>query len=580
MSSSQDASCSPTAKPIGKTVNAGEVCTIETAKLYDIFDKEKYFNDKVSKPEEIATYSETEFKPYSLCHFENNIGYTNCAIQTSNKWKTLVKGSTIADDTCILPLDIKLPNHFESMGITLKDAQLKITSNFYAFKDIKHFCQEKWYDWFSIPDYYHNNKYALNDNQCKEPCAIGLVPNPNNLNTCILKKEIPLSFGLYEKEFHYTPIQLIMLLGSTNESLYNYHQKIINESCNIILNDKTLIAERNLIDDIKSKKTFDNIYNSSIKPELQNRIQTLLKLPFDESTIIPPKYYTNALTDKINELKNREIIDDAYAIALNVSNMMLLSKAENKDEWDKEITKLIDISGVQKEDNLYWKQINILKRACSVAFDNNTPYSKTLLGEKLQALNFSISLDDKLKSISNTNNKTPVELELQRRYGTENIKEKQIAAQEQERKDRLSSGKENDIDLNKPVLTEDEYEAESNKLFDEENDTIDKGLDKMKLFIKFWVFVILSLIFGFIIYIILSLFWDKIAYIFNSIVLRSTQFVYYLVNSFNSALNKIEGKADEKYQHNQYKLTQIQKENVEEKIKKDQRNYNKYLNKE
>ena len=35
----------------------------------------------------------------------------------------------------------------------------------------------------------------------------------------------------------------------------------------------------------KSKETFDKIYNSSIKPELQNRIQTLLKLPFDESTL-------------------------------------------------------------------------------------------------------------------------------------------------------------------------------------------------------------------------------------------------------------------------------------------------------
>jgi hypothetical protein len=579
MSSIQDGSCDSKKSSTTITVNAGEVCTIETAKLYNIFDTTKYFSEsKISNSQEIATYNKTEFKPYSLCHFENNIAYTNCAIQTSNKWKTLVKGNTFADDACILPLDIKLPNHFESMGITLTSAQLKMTSNFYAFKDVKDFCQEKWYDWFSIPDYYHDNKYALNDNNCKAPCPISFIPNPNNLNTCILKKDIPLSFSLYAPEFHYTPIQLIMLLGSTNESLYKYHQKNLNDSCNIILNDKTLMAERALIDDIKSKKTFDNIYNSLIKPELRSRIKTLLELPFDESTIIPPKYYTQALTDKVKELINIDIIKDTYDIALNFSNMILSFNNGKIDEWNKQITNLIDISGVQKEDKLYWKQLNIFKRACSVAFDNNSSYSKKLLGDSLQPLNFSISVDDKLKSLPSTNRECPkcteAELKILKNYDSKSIQEKQTSALEQEKRRSLMNGKENDIDLNKPELTDDEYDTECNKVYDDETDIIDKSMDKMKLFIQLWIFIILSLMFGFVIYVILSLFWDKIAYIFNSIVLRSTQFIYYLVNSFNKYFKKITDKEEEKEQYQKYFLTKIQRDNVTAKLDADMRRYN------
>jgi hypothetical protein len=80
--------------------------------------------------------------------------------------------------------------------------------------------------------------------------------------------------------------------------------------------------------------------------------------------------------------------------------------------------------------------------------------------------------------------------------------------------------------------------------------------------------------FGFVIYVILSLFWDKIAYIFNSIVLRSTQFIYYLVNSFNKYFKKITDKEEEKEQYQKYFLTKIQRDNVTAKLDADMRRYN------
>jgi hypothetical protein len=269
---------------------------------------------------------------------------------------------------------------------------------------------------------------------------------------------------------------------------------------------------------------------------------------------------------------------DTYDIALNFSNMILSFNNGKIDEWNKQITNLIDISGVQKEDKLYWKQLNIFKRACSVAFDNNSSYSKKLLGDSLQPLNFSISVDDKLKSLPSTNRECPkcteAELKILKNYDSKSIQEKQTSALEQEKRRSLMNGKENDIDLNKPELTDDEYDTECNKVYDDETDIIDKSMDKMKLFIQLWIFIILSLMFGFVIYVILSLFWDKIAYIFNSIVLRSTQFIYYLVNSFNKYFKKITDKEEEKEQYQKYFLTKIQRDNVTAKLDADMRRYN------
>ena len=68
----------------------------------------------------------------------------------------------------------------------------------------------------------------------------------------------------------------------------------------------------------------------------------------------------------------------------------------------------MDISGYEINSLMYWKQLNILKRACDVSFNGLSTYSKEFLSvlnrnrekeQQKQPLNFTIKMDEKLKFV-------------------------------------------------------------------------------------------------------------------------------------------------------------------------------------
>ena len=174
---------------IPHTVYDGEKCTYEIAgpNNYKITKDGKFDTSIISKTDQnkINKYINDDEYEYSLCNKVDDKYYFNCALDKKNIW--LTKNDA---NECIINKDIVLPPNKiekdENTGI------LKLTKpdSFTAIKDLRHpdstedeyniLCSERWYDWFTIPDYHNGNKYGAEidsggGNKCFKPCKFGSI---------------------------------------------------------------------------------------------------------------------------------------------------------------------------------------------------------------------------------------------------------------------------------------------------------------------------------------------------------------------------------------------------------------------
>lgn len=120
-------------------------------------------------------------------------------------------------------------------------------------------CDERWTDWFTIPNYHLGNKYQLSNKKCMKPCGKGQVPgygtdpvdgekadvaSLDNLDKCVEKKKY--FSGKYENGLDYCPIAMVKLLSSTPDTLKNDYVNILSTNNNISIRDA-------LINDFKSE---------------------------------------------------------------------------------------------------------------------------------------------------------------------------------------------------------------------------------------------------------------------------------------------------------------------------------------
>lgn len=514
---------------------SGEVCTIETAKKIGIFGKDKYFNTLISKNDventDIFINNKSLNKNYSLCQIDNNIAYQNCVLTTENPWKTL------SDDKqyCMLPTNIKLPDGLE---YDLNKKNIKKPIKIPKFKNKKDYCQTRWYDWFTIPDYHLGNDYQqyinnknTNEYKCFNPCAIGTISviknnNPNDIVNykCILRDKF--QYGYYAKTFYYLPIPLILLLGSTKETILKKHNLLL-ELQKSALNNITIDNE--LFQNIKDSKTQDKIYEN-IKYSIKLAIENLFKLPFDENNIIPPASHIQSIS---NNLMTKDRIEDAYEIA---KKYYLLENGDNEEEFIKWKEQLSDISGFDIYSPKFYKQLLILKKACNVAFDNNSQYSKDIIlynlnynSEAKPPINFEIKSKDVILSISNNsaenneiNNK---DLDKQKYFIQQEIEKRKLI--ENKVKDSklkvLLADRSKDISKYSQTKLEETTTTCSNKK---------KELNIIKFMIMFFIIFVLSVFFIFLLGLILAILWKPVTEILNSIILATYFIIYYIADLF------------------------------------------------
>ncbi len=515
-------------------IATGEICTIDAAKTYGFFGENSYFDDQIISKEDIdktnvydygnkavdATSRYKEFKRYALCSISksnSNIAYQNCALSTGNPWKSL-------DSTkqyCMMPMTVELPT-----GLLYDENKaIKKPEPIPAYAAIKTSCYQRWYDWFTIPDYHLGNGYisytnSSNITKCFKPCQIGLVPDPDAPDRCITKHD---NDAYTATTFHYLPVALILLLGSTKEMLLRNTSNIMSK----IAASPDITIDPILYDNLKDPKTLDNIYDD-MKMDIRKHIQTLLNMPFDDESIKEPIVDVSSIP--VNKV-DKQAIEDAYEIA-----QMFTADADKFKKWK---TQLNDISGFGQNSQKFHKQLLILKAACNVAFSGKTKYSSDYILYILNAQdpndpNYSptktgrsaivlqITEDDKLKAISpNDAENTPGAI---KKISDPVVQQKQRRsmkiAEEETRKD-----SEGDIQLNDNVEDPQKYDV----IIEKESEYS----ESMKTFVLVSLFIVLFIIFTSILYIISQVLWGPIANITNNILLGLYQLLFWLQDFFH-----------------------------------------------
>ena len=282
-----------------------------------------------------------------LCSKYNGIIYKNCVVTSNNPWLVRV------DDQCTLPTNISLPDN--SFTYDSNDDNILIKPEPFEHQITKVF-EERWYDWFAIPDYYHGNMYASQSNINYEPCKIGNVPYSKDISKCIHKND--LNYGMYKDQISYTPLQLVLLFGHASNTILEKVRDIKNSfSSNINSSSNYVMINNQEFGLITDKLTFDSYltHNETVENhsnEIETyRIKAENALEIDD-IIVPNRNIISASAF----LHSKENITDAYKLC------------------DKKIPSVIkNINDVtSKGDKLFYK-------SCDICFNGNSTYSKNLM---------------------------------------------------------------------------------------------------------------------------------------------------------------------------------------------------------
>jgi hypothetical protein len=371
-------------KYIPSILNAGEKCTRKVAKDYNIYNDVTIFKkSSVKEIDNIRLISNDHVigdKQYSVCDYDmrKNLASENCALQSpflssdpnSNKCK-------IKNGVC--------PNGFvfKNNKCVYKNKEIDLYE-----KDRKSFCDNKWYDWFKIPNFHLNNGYqkyrSASKNhdkdvtKCYKPCGYKHVPlvqdkheyDNENMNKCIKKTD--LNVNMYNG-IDYCPIALIHLLGIDKETLYRRYTHHVNES---------LKGYSDLRRDSVYNKQKDE--NSSIIRDAMNDIvkhaSDFLNTNVISEDIVELGMYENTAC---NNMVKKEDIEVAYNICEKLADV---KTEEERNKFKDDLRSQYGYNQDNKDinyDDKFAKHMRLLCKACNVSF--NTDYSEPdVLGNKTE----------------------------------------------------------------------------------------------------------------------------------------------------------------------------------------------------
>lgn len=334
--------------------NPGQQCTEAVARNRDVFNQNTVIDGKkVSNIKDIKRKSDDfvlDNKSYSVCHYdmEDRMAIENCSLSSPFL--------TYEDNKC------KIKNGVCPDGFKFVDGEC-------VFKDVKQFsrerksfCEDKWYDWFRVPNHHLNNGYKVYRNRrsdhkkditkCFEPCGFNEVPfvqdkddvRNKHMNKCIPKKD--LNYGMYSG-IDYCPLALVHLLGMDRERMNQKYMKIVNDD----LGDKKRRDDvYNIQQDINSKVTADAIEDVRIQANRYIEDSGVSVKDVKEPEMIEGKICTESVSrDDVESGYN--ICKDLYSDPDNVVNNI-----RNTYNYD--------------DDRKLKKHVELLKGACKVSFDD------------------------------------------------------------------------------------------------------------------------------------------------------------------------------------------------------------------
>lgn len=230
-------------------VSAGEVCSLAVAKTLGIRDTSKNNTYYLNEYSDVKTYnvekdSLDDLDVYKLCEptTKNQSKAAPLCVLQSNAGFGFTKqkgaGSSVYD-RCVTA---ECPDGFKrdpkNPLICKKPKKTKTTV-------MSKVVQERWYDWFMVPDYHLGNKYVRTGEINYGPCPKGSIPSyekdpvdgsgkrfnfsnkPDEVDKCVIK---PQYFGgKYAKSDTHCPLAWVYRAGATNKDLRNIYNDLLKD---------------------------------------------------------------------------------------------------------------------------------------------------------------------------------------------------------------------------------------------------------------------------------------------------------------------------------------------------------------
>lgn len=384
-------------KQVGDAENAeniGYTCSINEAKKKKIYDeKKKNFDFSIITREDVGkidlnTVPEIEKSgkdyKYKLC---DSNGLPNCALSQNNIWLTKDVDSEDGNK-CGISKNIEKgpwPSALSDGGVTrllkpsIHEVFIGLLSNGNTDNDI---CDERWYDWFTIPDYHNGNNFSSQLSStamkkvCYKHCKFGSIPINEKNNDTYITKCINRDFidnGRLKNTFPYTPFSMIILLGSTKKDLmelykseFNLVQYYIDKHNNNVENDYQYEINDEILNQIKENNTTDLLLEN-IKDPIKKAIENIITEPISHLNIVPPIDNKNQMNYSPNKVyNNKDVIIKAYDISKKLSNYLKYDNLKEKFfDWKKELTVINDLDINSWEFN---KLLLLLQACCKCCF--------------------------------------------------------------------------------------------------------------------------------------------------------------------------------------------------------------------
>lgn len=248
------------------SVKPEEVCTIDQLYMLNVYDSKNYIKNTARGLTDLKTFNvekdnkENRTKSFCKKNLKGDKANLNCLFEHGAGY-VRKPGDP---DTCIV---YDCPPGFERNGNDCKKILLD------AKIDKRAHCDERWSDWFMIPNYHLGNKYYSEGKggTCYAPCPQGYVPyyatdpadgakldftSSDKLNKCVARN---IYFGgKYEEGSEYCPLAVIHRLTATPDSLNNNYRNLLKASASNISHNELYNTLVN-----NSKNIMTNMLNDS-----------------------------------------------------------------------------------------------------------------------------------------------------------------------------------------------------------------------------------------------------------------------------------------------------------------------------
>jgi hypothetical protein len=319
-------------------VSVGEYCTLTRAKELGIFNESTFRGSSTQAPfgseyEDLKTYNETidstDNRLKTLC--KTVIQGADPATATTEAYPHCidVKGPGFvkrANSSADSPYQCQVydcPTGFSPTGdFCSKEPMYKD-----ALIDKRSRCDERWYDWFLLPNYHLGNKYYEESvGKCFVPCPEKYVPyyvvdpvdgskmglfGENKMKQCVPKSEY--FGGKYANSSDYCPLAWIHRLYTCNKD-----------------NAKQLILEKKEMVRTNNPDLTTTVFANSASEDNANKEAMYISTQ-SQKIVDNVKYPKDALLQACNTLNTKERLDKAYNICERLSKEGSLNLTGGED---------------------------------------------------------------------------------------------------------------------------------------------------------------------------------------------------------------------------------------------------------